>query len=92
MPTGSNATHTLTNKELEDTLREVIQRLIDGQQNLLKVGEYLKDDILKLYCEEESLKRAVSLVSGSGPSLRGRPRYEENRHSLWRHSPHLERY
>lgn len=59
MPTGSNATHTLTNKELEDTLREVIQRLIDGQQNLLKVGEYLKDDILKLYCEEESLKRAV---------------------------------
>lgn len=58
MSTGSNATHTLTNKELEDTLREVIQRLIDGQQNFLKVGEYLKDDILKLYCEEESLKHA----------------------------------
>jgi uncharacterized protein (TIGR02284 family) len=58
MPTGSNATHTLTNKELEDTLREVIQRLIDGRQNFVKVGEYLKDDILKLYCEEESLKRA----------------------------------
>jgi uncharacterized protein (TIGR02284 family) len=53
----STATKT-TNKEVEDTLRSVIQSLIDGQEGFKKIGDELKDDILKRYFLAESLKRA----------------------------------
>jgi uncharacterized protein (TIGR02284 family) len=50
--------HKLTNEELEDTLRSVIQSLIDGQEGFREIGEHLKDDTLKRYFIAESLKRA----------------------------------
>jgi len=48
----------LTNKEVEETLRDVIQSLIDGQEGFQKIGEHLKDPTLKSYFMAESLKRA----------------------------------
>jgi uncharacterized protein (TIGR02284 family) len=48
----------LTNKEVEETLRDVIQSLIDGQEGFQKLGEHLKDATLKSYFMAESLKRA----------------------------------
>jgi uncharacterized protein (TIGR02284 family) len=48
----------LTNKELEETLRDVIQSLIDSQEGFQKLGEHLKDATLKSYFMAESLKRA----------------------------------
>ena len=48
----------LTNKEVEETLRDVIQSLIDGQEGFQKIGEHLKDTTLKRYFMAESLKRA----------------------------------
>jgi uncharacterized protein (TIGR02284 family) len=52
----STASKTL--KEVEDTLRSVIESLVDGQEGFQKIGEELKDDILKRYFLAESLKRA----------------------------------
>ena len=52
----SNPSKTLL--EVEDTLRSVIDSLIDGQEGFQKLGEELKDPALKLYFLEESLKRA----------------------------------
>ncbi|WP_263411273.1 PA2169 family four-helix-bundle protein [Terriglobus tenax] len=43
---------------LNDTLREVIQNLIDGQEGFQTIGEQLKDESLKRYFLAESLKRA----------------------------------
>jgi uncharacterized protein (TIGR02284 family) len=51
-------THKLSNKEVEDTLRSVIQILIDGQQGFEQIGEHLKDETLRRYFAAESLKRA----------------------------------
>lgn len=48
----------LTNKEVEETLRDVIQSLIDGQEDFQKIAEHLKDPTLKSYFIAESLKRA----------------------------------
>lgn len=48
----------LTNKEVEETLRDVIQSLIDSQEGFQKLGEHLKDATLKSYFMAESLKRA----------------------------------
>ncbi|MFZ0303648.1 MAG: PA2169 family four-helix-bundle protein [Terracidiphilus sp.] len=48
----------LTNKEVEETLRSVIQTLIDGQEGFQKIGEHLKDEALRGYFAAESLKRA----------------------------------
>jgi uncharacterized protein (TIGR02284 family) len=48
----------LTNKEVEETLRDVIQSLIDGQEGFQKIGDHLKDNTLKTYFLAESLKRA----------------------------------
>jgi uncharacterized protein (TIGR02284 family) len=45
-------------KEVEDTLRSVIQSLIDGQEGFKQVGEHLEEDAIKRYCLAESLKRA----------------------------------
>lgn len=44
--------------ETEGALRSVIESLIDGQQGFQKIGEDLKDERLKRYFLEESLKRA----------------------------------
>ena len=54
----TTTTHRLNNKEVEDTLRSVIQSLIDGQECFLKIGEHLKDETLRHYFAAESLKRA----------------------------------
>jgi uncharacterized protein (TIGR02284 family) len=51
-------THKLSNKEVEETLRSVIQTLIDGQEGFQKIGEHLKDENLRRYFASESLKRA----------------------------------
>jgi uncharacterized protein (TIGR02284 family) len=48
----------LSNKEVEDTLRSVIQSLIDGQEGFLAIGEHLKDETLRRYFAAESLHRA----------------------------------
>jgi uncharacterized protein (TIGR02284 family) len=45
-------------QEVESTLRSVIETLIDGQEGLQKIGESLKDEVLKRYFMAESLKRA----------------------------------
>ena len=52
----SNPSNTLT--KTEDTLRSVIESLIDGQEGFQKIGENLKDESLKRYFLAESLKRA----------------------------------
>jgi uncharacterized protein (TIGR02284 family) len=51
-------THKLSNEEVEDVLRSVIQSLIDGQEGFLKIGEHLKDETLRKYFAAESLRRA----------------------------------
>ena len=43
---------------LEDSLRTVIDCLIDGQKGLRTIGEELQDPTLKLYFLDESLVRA----------------------------------
>jgi uncharacterized protein (TIGR02284 family) len=58
MTTGT-ATYKLSNKEVEETLRSVIQSLIDGQEGFQKIGEHLKDENLRRYFAAESLKRAA---------------------------------
>jgi uncharacterized protein (TIGR02284 family) len=52
----TNPSTTLRN--VEDTLLSVIVSLIDTQRGFLKLGETLKDDVLKKYFLAESLKRA----------------------------------
>jgi len=42
----------------EETLRSVIESLIDGQEGFQKIGENLNDETLKRYFLAESLKRA----------------------------------
>jgi len=58
MATETTETHKLSNKEVEETLRSVIQSLIDGQEGFQKIGEHLKDEVLRQYFAAESLKRA----------------------------------
>ena len=55
MPTE---THKLTPEQVEETLRDVIQSLIDGQEGFQKIGEPLKDETLRKYFAAESLKRS----------------------------------
>jgi uncharacterized protein (TIGR02284 family) len=52
------AAHTMTNKEVQETLHFVIESLIDGQEGFQKIGEHLKDETLRRYFAAESLKRA----------------------------------
>jgi uncharacterized protein (TIGR02284 family) len=47
-----------TTSEVEETLRSVIESLIDGQEGFQKIGDNLKDETLKRYFLAESLKRA----------------------------------
>jgi uncharacterized protein (TIGR02284 family) len=58
MATETTETHKLTNKEVEETLRSVLQSLIDGQIGFQKIGEHLKDETLRRYFAAESIKRA----------------------------------
>jgi uncharacterized protein (TIGR02284 family) len=51
-------TATVSNKEVQETLRSVIQSLIDGQEGFQQIGEKLEDPTLKRYFAAESLKRA----------------------------------
>jgi uncharacterized protein (TIGR02284 family) len=52
-------TATISNKEVEEALRSVIQSLIDGQEGLRQIGEKLEDPTLRQYFAAESLKRAA---------------------------------
>ena len=45
-------------KETESVLKDVIERLIDGQEGFKEIGEKLQDETLKRYFLAESLKRA----------------------------------
>ncbi len=56
--TTETTTHKLSNKGVEETLRSVIQTLIDGQEGFQKIGEHLTDETLRVYFAAESLKRA----------------------------------
>lgn len=47
-----------TLQEVESTLRQVIQSLIDGQEGFQKIGDELKDETLKRFFLQESLNRA----------------------------------
>ena len=51
-------TDTEKNKEMESTLKGVIDVLADGQKGFADIGEHFKDDTLKRYFLAESLKRA----------------------------------
>jgi hypothetical protein len=55
MPTD---THKIDNKEVIETLHDVIESLIDGQEGFQKIGEHLKDETQKKYFFAESLKRS----------------------------------
>jgi len=46
------------NADLESTLKSVISVLIDGEEGFQKIGHGLKDETLKRYFLNESLKRA----------------------------------
>jgi uncharacterized protein (TIGR02284 family) len=48
----------ITSTEIEETLRSVIQSLIDGQEGFQQIGQHLKDQTMKRYFEAESMKRA----------------------------------
>jgi uncharacterized protein (TIGR02284 family) len=52
----SNPSSTL--REVESTLRSVIESLIDGQEGFQKIAENLKDETIKRRFLAESLKRA----------------------------------
>ena len=52
----SNPSNTL--REVELDIRNVIQSLIDGQEGLVRIGDELKDEALKIRFLAESLKRA----------------------------------
>lgn len=44
--------------EIEESLRTVIQSLVEGQEGFQRLGDQVKDPALKKYFLEESLKRA----------------------------------
>jgi uncharacterized protein (TIGR02284 family) len=58
MTTENKETHKLTHDQVEETLRDVIQSLIDGQEGFQKIGEHLKDVTLRKYFAAEALKRS----------------------------------
>jgi uncharacterized protein (TIGR02284 family) len=58
MATEIKETHKLTHEQVEETLRDVIQSLIDGQEGFRKIGGHLTDETLRKYFAAESLKRA----------------------------------
>ena len=56
--TVANETHKISNKEVKETLHDVIESLIDGHNGFQSTGEHLKDETLKRYFFAESLKRS----------------------------------
>jgi uncharacterized protein (TIGR02284 family) len=67
------ATDTQKNYELESALKSLINVLEDGQKGMAEIAELLKDEALKRYFLEESLKRA---------SFRGKLEGELHRHGV----------
>jgi uncharacterized protein (TIGR02284 family) len=51
-----NPSHDVTT--IEETLHSLIEILIDGQQGFQKIGDEVKDPVLKVYFLNESLRRA----------------------------------
>ena len=58
MAIETHETHKVSNKEVMETLHDVIERLVDGHEGFQKIGEHLKDEALKKYFFAESLKRS----------------------------------
>ena len=56
--TYSMAIGTARKRELESTLKSVINVLEDGQKGMAEIGEHLKDPTLRRYFLTESLRRA----------------------------------
>src|ERR1700679_2383000 len=54
----STETHKISNEEVKDTPRDVIESVIDGHEGFQKIGEHLKSETLKKYFLAESLKRS----------------------------------
>ena len=55
MATG---TQQISNKEVIETLQDVVESLVDGQEGFQSIGEHLRDETLKKYFLAESLKRS----------------------------------
>ena len=51
-----NPSHDVTS--IEETIYSLIEILIDGQQGFQKIGDEVKDPVLKVYFLNESLRRA----------------------------------
>ena len=47
MATETREVHKVSNKEVIETLHDVIESLIDGHDGFQKIGEHLKDETLK---------------------------------------------
>jgi hypothetical protein len=58
MTTTTREEQKISNKEVRETLHDVIESLIDGHEGFQKIGEHLKDETLKKYFFAESLKRS----------------------------------
>ena len=78
-------------KDIEKTLRTVIDSLIDGQEGFQKVGDEIKDETIKRYFLAESLKRAsfrgelVARFSALAPACqRGQYRFARPRATIFR--------
>jgi uncharacterized protein (TIGR02284 family) len=67
------ATDAARNYEMESALKSVINVLEDGQKGMAEIGEYLKDERLKIFFLAESLKRA---------NFRGELENELHRHGV----------
>jgi uncharacterized protein (TIGR02284 family) len=67
------ATDAARTYELESALKSVINVLEDGQKGMAEIGEYLKDERLKIFFLAESLKRA---------NFRGELENELHRHGV----------
>jgi uncharacterized protein (TIGR02284 family) len=58
MDSSTNEHKVISAKETKETLHDVIESLIDGQEGFQRIGEHLRDETLKKYFFAESLKRA----------------------------------
>ena len=54
MTTTTREEQKISNKEVRETLHDVIESLIDGHEGFQKIGEHLKDETLKKYFFAES--------------------------------------
>ena len=58
MTTDTQHAHKASNKDVINTLHDVIESLIDGHDGFQKIGEHLKSEPLKKYFLAESLRRS----------------------------------